>query len=140
MYKQITVKLLILMAGILLLVHAVIPHLHYNAEIFIIHKTNLSHSNHNHNPSNPDDQCHTNSEFCLLKQVFLVRSENLIPNYFQQHTENQPDNDMGFQAIISTFDFKLTIPPLASPPDKEKFFNYSFFYSGSTSSRGSPVV
>ncbi len=127
-------------ASLLLLAHAVIPHLHFTSEIVITAEPGLSHSHHSHHhdPSDPNDKCKNNLDSCILKQVFLARVENLTPEISFIQDFNIPVDIHGIQTTINTKN--IFIPEVFSPPQFEKPVHYSFLYCGSVNSRGSPLV
>ncbi|MDX9880527.1 MAG: hypothetical protein RBS73_00580 [Prolixibacteraceae bacterium] len=75
MIKKLTAYSLILVANIVLLAHAVIPHHHHQSVICIeqkhCHDDTSTHEHSNAKPSHQDDG-NKNSTSCVLKQSFLV--------------------------------------------------------------------
>ena len=142
MHKKLSAKIVIVFASILLLAHAVIPHLHFKSEIVITAEAELSHAHHSHhhNPSDPNDKCENNLDSCILKQVFLARSNDLTPEINVVQDFNLPHDIFGIQTISNNTEFRFSIPSVFSPPGIEKPILYSYLFCESISSRGSPLV
>jgi hypothetical protein len=144
MIRKRTAIFLILIANIVLLAHAVVPHHHHKSQVCIVschcqadcqdHNNNLPGHNNQHDGNNESD-C------CVLKQAVAIPS-NLVKQDFRgfDSDNNHPDFD-GFQCVL--FDNELDIfEPIDSSVAKLQFLssNYSHFVNTSIGLRAPPIV
>lgn len=133
-----------LLANIVLLTLAVVPHHHHDGEICIINP--ICHSGHedcDHNNTSHDHGNNDNDDnhFCLLEQEIILPSNNL------QHLlkdldsiDNQPGFD-GFWNILNESEFITYVPPEYSNIHFGfKSSLYSCFVSQSIGLRGPPTA
>ena len=102
MRKKIIPIFFILLANIIVLGHAFIPHHHHHREVCIVksHCQNDSES-HKHNNTNPSHQHDgdNNTEICVLKLFFVVPTNHAKPEFKCLKSNNNSDNTFSFQAV-----------------------------------------
>ena len=142
MIRRTTAVYHVLMVSILLLAHAVIPHIHFDSEIVITgsgehqKKENCEHNHHKHSEKGDDE-----ANFCLLKQVYLARSndtdsENDIAALLKHFKDFQ-----GFHcAIFNSADYFIFIPETKISYSVFCSPLHSFLCCGNINTRGSPFV
>lgn len=139
--KKISAKIIILLASILLVAHAVIPHLHYKNEIFIITPACNSDENHKHNAPEHNDDSENNQHNCILKQVVLIRSDNVKTVVANHDNPNIRNFNITFPFILfSSNIFNFKIEKQISPPPVFNTSLYSRLVDCNINSRGSPTV
>ena len=144
MIKRTTAVYHVLMVSILLLSHAVIPHVHFNSEIVITglekHPTKED-CDYNHHKHNDEAGTGTDADFCLLNQVYLARitdtdSESDIAVLLKYFKYSQ-----GFHCTIfsSADDFVYNPETIIS---YSEFCSplHSYSGSGNINTRGSPIA
>lgn len=142
MIKRTTAVYHILMVSILLLAHAVVPHIHFHSQIVITgiedHATKKECDSNRHQH---DDETGTDADFCLLKQVYLARTSDSDSDNDNAVLLNQFKDFQGFHCtIFNSADDFVFIP--------EAKISYSVFCSplqsfpggGNINTRGSPIV
>ncbi len=99
MIKRVTAIFFILLANIMLLANAVIPHHHHNREVCIVsshcqtddkaHKHNTNEHSHKHDGNK-------NAECCVLKQVIGISVNHVRQEYkcFEFNDNHSPFNDL----------------------------------------------
>ncbi|MCG6189438.1 DUF6769 family protein [Maribellus maritimus] len=142
MIRRATAVYHVIVVSILLLAHAVVPHIHFDDEIVItgsVEHRNIENCKHNHHKHSEEDS--SEADFCLLKQVYLARSNDTESgDELQQWLKDQHDSsDVLFAILYFSKDYFFTPP--TQPPI---FFHLNSFYSclgnGSINSRGSPLA
>ena len=102
MRKKIIPIFFILLANIIVLGHAFIPHHHHHREVCIVksHCQNDSES-HKHNNTNPSHQHDgdNNTEVCVLKLFFVVPTNHAKPEFKFPKSNNNSDHTFSFQAV-----------------------------------------
>ena len=142
--KRLPALFFILLANIVFLAHAVIPHHHHDSEVCFesshcqTHSESHEHSatehNHNHDGEN-------NAVYCILNQVFVVPS-----NHVKQESKcldcfhNHPQFDKS-QAILTDNRLCCLLPKILKK-DQLLFFSSTYFHFASTSigPRAPPIV
>lgn len=133
----------VLLANIVLLVHAVVPHHHHESSVCVEKISNHECDTHNHGLSCTDCNHHneSNTQNCLLKLVVYLPSnqENQVSKdgYFLCKN-SQYDS---FQAVINNSKINSFLPPKLS--EKQKLLNTSptsKFKPSSSGLRAPPVV
>jgi hypothetical protein len=81
MFRRLTALVFIILANMILLAHAVVPHSHIDGVVHFFH--HHSHSNgesHHHGipESDQSDNSHNNTDFCLLNQSVQVTRNQVI--------------------------------------------------------------
>ena len=141
MIKRISAKIVILIASILLLAHAVIPHLHFNNEVFIFTSACNANENHKHNAPEHNHDSSSNPDICILKQVAFLRFDKLKTEIFNPINDYKNENSDGFQcALLNSDFFQNNSLHFSGPPDLLIPVIYKYLVFGSISSRGSPLV
>lgn len=141
MGKKISAKIVILLASILLVAHAVIPHLHYKNEVFIITSDCSADEDHKHNAPEHNDESEKNQHYCLLKQVVLMRIDNErieitnIAKDINNHFNTSPSCNLTFAN-----NFLLHPGSEINPPVLQKTLIYSRLGDSALNPRGSPTV
>ena len=103
MIKKSTAIFFLLLANLVLLAHAVIPHHHHNSQVCITNSYSNSKSEAENNCSSDHKHKHEgnkNTESCILKQIVVVPSNNIKQEfkYFEYKDIHFQFND--FQSII----------------------------------------
>lgn len=141
MRKKISAKIFILLASALLVAHAVIPHLHYKNEVFIITPACSADEDHKHNAPEHNDESGKNQHHCLLKQVVLMRINNVrteITNFGTDANNNFNTTPSCILAVANNFIFRPGLE--ISPPVIHKSSFYLSPGNSAVSPRGSPAV
>lgn len=142
MIKRTTAVYHLLMVSILLLSHAVIPHVHFNSEIVIagldshLTKKECDTNGHKHND---DAGTGKDTDFCLLKQVFLARSGDDDSDNSNTFFLKQIKDSQGFCSTI----FHSADAFIPRPETQISYADYcpllhSYMGYGNVNSRGSP--
>jgi len=140
MTKRISAKIFVLFASILLVAHAVIPHIHFKNEVYIITSACSLDENHKKNAPEHRDDCNKNVDFCLLKQIVLIRTDEVNSDSFQPFIIDKNDFDHS-PFIILTSHSNIFYPQLFSgPPNIFKVNWNSRLAECNINSRGSPIV
>jgi len=139
MKKGISAKVFILAASILVLAHAVIPHLHFNHKVYIITSACISDITHKHNAPEHNHESDGNRDCCLLNQVVLIPTDDL--NFEFQTPANQKSIDLHF-ALNAVPESDIFIDNFCSsgPPDFNLPCLYTELVDCSVNLRGSPLV
>lgn len=141
MREKISAKIFILLASALLVAHAVIPHLHYKNQVFIITPTCSSDENHKHNAPEHNDENEKSQHYCLLKQVVLMRLDEVKSETINTATDtNNNFNNTPCCILSVTNDFHFKTGLKISPPVVYKSSLYTRLSNFGVSSRGSPIV
>jgi hypothetical protein len=142
MVKRTTAVFHILMVSILLLAHAVIPHIHFENEIVITgienhpDKESCKHHHHKHSEDKGDTE-----DFCLLKQVYLTRANDTGPDDDEPEWLKNQNDSPHVQLVILNSSEALLFAPLTTAFHKTCVASfYSYPGSGNINSRGSPGV
>ncbi len=139
MMKKTTAKLIILFAGIFLLLHAVVPHVHFKSEIVITaspdHQTQKK-----HNHDCPEQDNENTLDYCILKQVFFNRSNNTNPEVFNLNRDYSKDNQKELLAISQLSSAQFYIPDFYTILEIPHVLQYSQQAGDNINSRGSPIV
>ncbi|MBN1984944.1 MAG: hypothetical protein JW761_01505 [Prolixibacteraceae bacterium] len=142
MIKRTTAVYQLLLVSILLLAHAVIPHTHFEDEIVITgsenhqNKEECQHKHHRHS-----DKDNTGTDFCLLKQVYLARSNNTdTANDKADGLKTQNNHPNTLFAVLQLSENYFFQAPLI--PFHTVYIDLlrSFPESGNINSRGSPLA
>lgn len=134
----------ILLANIILLAHAAIPHHHHDLQVCIDHKLCEDHRTpHTHSPLEHDHQHNGNdsSDCCILKQLVLLPSNQDKQECKCSFLTDGHSSDDGFQAVLFDNEFLSfrsivalnTDVPLRTPP-------YIVFVNNSLGLRAPPTV
>lgn len=140
--KKTTAILVILLTSIILLAHAVVPHMHFNNEVFVVPKCHIEGENHHHGTTSENHNDSNSTDYCILKQILLVplnnsRADFKCPVYIDQN--NSFDSYHTAVLLDSGFEFYAPLPlTILSPPNNSIF--YSQFLPGGIASRAPPVV
>jgi hypothetical protein len=112
MRKKIIPVFFILLANIIVLGHAFIPHHHHQREVCIVrshceddnesHEHNTTNSGHHHDGDN-------NTEICVLKQFFIVPTNHVRPDYRCLTSDENNDHTFSFQAIQHQLNIRSSI-------------------------------
>lgn len=141
MFKRISAKIFILLASILLLAHAVIPHLHFNNEVFIFTSACSENVNHKHNAPEHNHNSSKNPDICILTQVEFIRFDDFKTKIDHSINDSKNENEDGFQcAILNSDFFQNNSLQFSGPPDIFIPVIYKYLGGGNISSRGSPLV
>lgn len=141
MFKRISAKIFILLASILLLAHAVIPHLHFNNEVFIFTSACSENVNHKHNAPEHNHNNSNNPDICILTQVEFIRFDDFKTKIDSQINDFKNDISDRFQcALLNSDFFQNNSLQFSGPPDFFIPVIYKNLCGGSFSSRGSPMV
>lgn len=103
MIKKLTAYCFIILANIVLLAHAVIPHHHHYQQVSIERKDCVEKSvahTHGNSEKDPRRGCETDSNLCVLKQAFIVPSSQ---NRILHDCENCTDNHHQDLYILANF-------------------------------------
>lgn len=142
MIKRTTAVYQLLLVSILLLAHAVIPHTHFDAEIVITgseghqNKEECQHKHHKHS-----DKSDADADFCLLKQVYLARSNDTDTANdkadWMKTQNNHPSTLFAALQLSENYSFQVPLTPFHNI-----YINllHSFPESGNINSRGSPLA
>jgi hypothetical protein len=110
MIKKLTAYSFILIANIVLLVHAVIPHHHLHQQVCIERKdcveNDVSHT-HSNPESNHRRGCETDSNKCVLKQAYLIPSTH---GRILKDCENCTDNHNHDYYVLANFGYLDILP------------------------------
>lgn len=134
----------ILLANIMLLVHAIVPHHHHMGIVCFTqnhsHEVCCSDAQHEHN-STSNDSHSEESECCILKQNFLIPSDEIAKTVRCVYGEIHSKIQSWFVALLtSSFELKL----FSTVKFKHQFFDalphYSYYLSSSLSLRAPPSI
>lgn len=128
MIKRITAILFILLANIILLAHAVIPHLHNNGlpslvKLHSIHSHNLQYDAHDHNAKDHEPDTDIDAS-CILKQSYPPSNSSFRLEC--QCNDCTVDYHSNLAIINNINRFNLSIPPKlknSSPPILDSFYS-----------------
>jgi len=140
MHKGTSVKILILMASILVLAHAVIPHLHFNNEVYIITSECESDPEHKENAPEHNHDAEKDGDLCILNQVVLIPPDDAKANFDSPAIQHNIDFDGSLNAILASLFFVHSVRSLPRPPTLNLLFNYTQLVDSSVNMRGSPLV
>lgn len=145
MIKRVTAIIFILLANIILLAHAVIPHLHNDGLPSLV-KPHSAHSHschfegHDHNTSDHEPDTNNDVYACILKQVIYPPTNN--PHRLDCQCNNCNGDFHSYQAILlSLYRFTSNIPiqqTTGAPPFVQSF--YSVHVSQSSGLRAPPFA
>ena len=144
MIKRTTAYIFIILAGILFLAHAVIPHHHHDTQICLV----IKHCTNEHLTDEPgsDGKSHShdgdnNSDQCVLKApVVLSLNQNKTDFYFYNHSSDNSGHDGIYYAIVNSTN-ELKIPVLSTFFfEHSEDYSYSSLVSNSLGLRAPPVV
>jgi len=144
MIKKRAAIFLILLANIVFLAHAVVPHHHHESQVCLescscqsdcsTHEHNTSAHNHNHDGSD----CSVN---CVLKQTVVIPSNQLRHELKYATGENHHSPFNNFHAIIINHEQLSFAPKIISIAQIPLIISsHSQFNSGSTGLRAPPAV
>ena len=137
MIKQGATLFFILLANIILLAHAAIPHHNHNKEVCIVNshcQTNSNDSKHKHD-SKKDTEC------CILKQVVVILTNSVRQecNFTDLNDNHQPLYD--YQAILLNYELELFVSKFATNPHVPLISSsYTHFVSTALGLRAPPTV
>ena len=144
MMKKGTAIFFILLANIILLAHAVVPH-HYHQNKVCVNSSHCQSDSyaHQHDTSKPNHEHdgENDSHFCVLKQVVFITS-----NQWDQFDKclfgsYKPLSLLDFQAVLFDNGFNALIPRIVSTGQTLfKTSTYLSFVSSSIGLRAPPVV
>lgn len=141
MFKKLTAYSFILIANIMLLAHAVIPHHHHQQQV-CIERTHCATVAEAHNPNTAaEDHQHdgdANSTPCLLKQAFLIRTEQIRILDNCDNCTNNHHHDFCILANFEQVDFKPFSEVVVDIPEFSPFF--ISFVTTSLGLRAPPIV
>ena len=141
MRKGISVKISIIFASLLLVSHAIVPHLHFNNEIFIITPTCITDDYHRHNaPEHNNNESEDDRNFCLLKQIVLARLNDSEISFYKPILSG---NNYSFDSILAILNdnlLRLNTESFKIPPALFSASFYSLLVDCNVNSRGSPLV
>ncbi len=142
MIRRTTAIYHVLVVSILLLAHAVIPHIHFNSEIIITgSESHANKQNCNSNQHKHSEEEDAEADFCLLKQVYLARTNDTDSDDSEQDwLFHQNDFPNVFYALLNSDEIScFTQPAIAI---NRTYFDsiYGFLGYGNVNSRGSPQV
>ena len=141
MLKRITDKLFVLFASILLVSHAIVPHLHFNNEIFIITPTCINDEEHKqHAPEHNNDEAENDPEYCLLKQIVFARLNDSDTELFKQFVSGDNHPTDSFSAILNYNSFSLYTESFDILPTHLNSSVYTKLVDCHVNPRGSPIV
>ena len=130
----------ILLAGFLMMAHAVIPHHHHHRQVCFVHQHCVNDVKaHTHNESEPDHQHDSNSNpnMCFLSEFVPTSNNNSRICNSQQSDDN---NSAGLQFILFVAFPGLQAPVVkANSPFKDFTPLYSSILYSSTGLRAPPV-
>jgi len=109
MIKKIIAYSFILIAGVIILAHDLVPHHHHDTDAVEQSQTNTSHSDKDHHRHFPEHQ-HQNGDYLLIVRPLITVSLNTI-NLFEEN--NSSDNNVPDYFFIHTPIFLHVY----SPPD-----------------------
>lgn len=144
MIRKITAIFLILLANIVLLVHAVVPHHHHQEQVCIVnehcqndslaHEHNTPEHNHEHDGEN-------SSESCALKQAVVIPA-NLVRQEFKcLGCDDNHSTFVHFHAILFSNEFIPFVPKVVSNEQIPLItYSHSNFVSASLGLRAPPAV
>ena len=144
MIKRVPAILFIILANIVLLAHAFIPHHHHEKEVCIVSSHCESDSDsHNHDSANHKHHHHgeNNVDGCVLQQI-LISPQNKIKHEIKRvNLDNDLFHTDSFQALLignhfvlaSFLDLPKTEPPIL-------FFTYQNYAGKVTGMRAPPLV
>lgn len=141
MIRKISEKLFVIFASLLLVSHAIVPHLHFNHEIFIITPTCITDDEHKHNaPEHNSDNTKDDSDACPLKPVVLARLNDLESEIQKVFTSLENLSTGSFAAII--FDESFFVNTFSNPHPSTQLPTsvYAQLVDGCINLRGSPLV
>jgi len=142
MIRKITAIFFILLANIVLLVHAVVPHHHHKSLVCIESNTCQSDSYTNeHSTSAHEHDGSAETENCALRQVLAIPGSSV-----KHELKNLADGDnlypsIGFQFVLFGNDFNTFVPEVISTAQFPlKTSSPSCFVYSSTRLRAPPVA
>jgi hypothetical protein len=121
MIKKKTALLFILLANIVILVHAVAPHHHHYNQVCIdnIHCQNdfdapkHSTSEHNHHPDGSEE-----TDDCALKQAVVIPANSFKQALKCPHTDDHSASFIGYQSVLPDNSLKFAEPIIVSSVQK----------------------
>ena len=141
MLKRITDNLFMLFASILLVSHAIVPHLHFNNEIFIITPTCITDEEHRHNaPEHNTNEAENDTDFCLLKQVVLARLDDSETVTYKPVVSYHNNLSFSFSAVLNNNAFHFRTHTFKNPPLYASTACYTRLVACNVNPRGSPIV
>ncbi len=141
MIKRISAKIVILIASILLLSHAVIPHLHFKNEVYVFTSACSKNENHKHNAPEHNQDSNNNLDICILKQAVVARFNDIKPKISKPLSEDKNNYPDGFHfAVLYSDFFQIHSLQFSGPPIPFNPVIYSHLVGGCVDSRGSPLV
>lgn len=140
MLKRITDNLFVLFASILLVSHAIVPHLHFKNEIFIITPTCLNDEEHKHNAPEHNDKTENDKDFCLLKQVVLARLNDSDTEIYKPAVSGDKHLVESFSAVLTDTSFCFYPNSTLNPPPSLISSSYLNLVDCNVNPRGSPIV
>lgn len=144
MFKRVTPIVFIMLANILLLAHAVLPHHHHHKQVCLVQShcinDNIStgHStgkeSHNHDGENNQDDC-------VLKELIAIPSNDWKQEFkFTASDYHQQDNDAFHYNLLNIGEEAITAIFLQSVSVHEIKYSYSYYVSTSLGLRAPPIV
>jgi len=144
MIKRSTAFFYILFASIVLLVHAVIPHHHHESKIFIVNSDcQADNGVHKHGTTehNHEDHSESNSEYCVIQQIVVVRSNQVRHELKSQDSSDNHSQFDGFKANLFKKGLNVPFPTILSNSQVSSLpSNYSTFASTGLGLRAPPKI
>ncbi len=141
MIKRISAKIIIFIASILLLAHAVIPHFHFKNEVYVFTSACSENENHKHNAPEHNQDSSNNPDICILKQVVFSRFDDFKSQIDSPTNDFKNYNTDGFHFAVLNSDYShIHSLQFSGPPVPFNPVIYSYLVGGSFDSRGSPLV
>ena len=144
MFKKTTAIFFLVLANIILLAHAVIPHHHHKGEVCFIYshcQNDCDEQNHQTTENNHEHDGKNDFQCCVLDQFVLIPSSWIKQECKCLDGDNRHPGNDGFQTVLSelgsvfifqTCLFKTKLPLLSS--------TYTFFTGRSIGLRAPPRV
>ena len=144
MIKKRTAIFFILLANIILLAHAVIPHHYHQEQVCIVNEHCQNDSiAHNHNTSGHNHQHDgdNNSESCALKQAVGIPANSVRQEFKWRGCDDNHLEFVHFQAVLFSSEFTSFVPQIIQNAQIPLILSSHFnFVSTSLGLRAPPIV
>jgi len=114
MIKRTTAIVFIILANILILAHAVVPHHHHNKQVCLINSHCINESFTDEHGANKDSHSHdggNNSDDCVLKEPIVVLSNQWKTDFkFNNNTSDRSGlDDFHYNLLNSSTEFLISV-------------------------------
>jgi hypothetical protein len=144
MIKKVTPIVFILLANILLLTHAVLPHHHHNKQVCLIKSHCINDNNSKGHSSDNESHNHddeNNSNDCVLKELIAISSNDWKQEFkFTASAHYQQDHASFHYDLLNIGEEAVTAILLQSVSVHKVKYSYTYYVSASLGLRAPPII